>query len=78
MGNIKLYEVDEAYINYLAAKAKHLFQNKQSGQQNSRKYIGVVLKVNGMNYFAPLSSFRKNIKGWLKVWILLKLKGMQL
>lgn len=36
----------------------HLFQNKQPGQSNERKYIGIVLIVNGMNYFAPLSSFK--------------------
>lgn len=74
MDNIKLYEVDEAYINYLAAKAKHLFQNKQSGQQNSRKYIGVVLKVNGMNYFAPLSSFKEKHKRMAEGMDFIKIK----
>lgn len=39
--------------------APHLFQNKQPGQHNERKYIGVVLTVNGMDYFAPLSSFKE-------------------
>ena len=34
------------------------FLNKRSGQQNERKYIGIILQVNGMNYFAPLSSFK--------------------
>lgn len=58
MDNIKLYEVEPAYINYLAPHAPHLFQNKQPGQHNERKYIGVVLSVNGMDYFAPLSSFK--------------------
>ena len=46
------------YINYLIPYAPHLFQNKQFGQQNERKYIGIVLIVNDMNYFAPLSSFK--------------------
>ncbi len=58
MDNIKIYEVDAKYINYLSQFAAHLFLNKQAGQQNERKYIGVVLSVNGMNYFAPLSSFK--------------------
>ena len=59
MDNIKLYEVDAAYIDYLSAHAVHLFHNKKPGQQHERKYIGVVLCVNGMDYFAPLSSFKE-------------------
>lgn len=58
MDNIKIYEVDAKYINYLSQFAPHLFLNKQAGQQNERKYIGVVLSVNNMDYFAPLSSFK--------------------
>lgn len=45
-------------INYLLPYSPHLFHNKQPGQQNNRKYIGVILNVNDMNYFAPLSSFK--------------------
>lgn len=59
MNNIKLYEVSPAYIDYLAPHAPHLFRNKQAGQQNERKYIGVVLAINGVDYFAPLSSFKE-------------------
>ncbi len=59
MDNIKLYEIAPAYIEYLAPHAPHLFRNKQAGQHNERKYIGVVLTVNDMNYFAPLSSFKE-------------------
>ncbi|MDE6853135.1 MAG: type III toxin-antitoxin system ToxN/AbiQ family toxin [Lachnospiraceae bacterium] len=55
---MKFYEVDSRYIDYLLLFAPHLFRNKQAGQQNERKYIGVVLEVNGMKYFAPLSSYK--------------------
>ena len=55
---IKLYEVNPYYIDYLVPYAPHLFQNKQPGQYNERKYIGVVLSIQNMNYFAPLSSFK--------------------
>ena len=58
MDYIKLYEVNPKYINYLSAYAPHLFHNKAAGQVNERKYIGVILTVNGMDYFAPLSSFK--------------------
>lgn len=55
---MKFYEVDSKYIDYLLPLTPHLFRNKQAWQQNERKYIGVVLEVNGMKYFAPLSSYK--------------------
>lgn len=60
--DIKLYEVNPAYIEYLSAYAPHLFHNKKPGQHNERKYIGVILQVNDTNYFAPLSSFKAKHK----------------
>lgn len=50
--SIKLYEVDHEYIDYLAPFALHLFYNKKQEQQNERKYIGVILVVDDMKYFA--------------------------
>lgn len=62
MDNIKFYEVSAAYVDYLAPHASHLFRNKKDGQQNERKYIGVVFQINDLNYFAPLSSFKEKHK----------------
>lgn len=62
MDNIKIYEINPAYINYLVPYAPHLFHNSKKGQANERKYIGVVLQINGMDYFAPLSSFKPKHK----------------
>lgn len=70
---IKLYEVNPDYIDYLVPYAPHLFHNKQLGQHNERKYIGIVLEINNMKYFAPLSSFKskhlkmKNSLDFLKI-----------
>ena len=58
MDSIKLYEIDNDYINHLSAFAPHLFLNKKPGQSNERKYIGIVFEINGFDYFAPLSSFK--------------------
>ena len=58
MENLKLYEVDPTYIAYLSSFAPHLFHNKAAGQTHERKYIGILLTVQGMDYFAPLSSFK--------------------
>ncbi|MBQ9849136.1 MAG: type III toxin-antitoxin system ToxN/AbiQ family toxin [Clostridia bacterium] len=58
MDNIKLYEINSIYIDYLVPFAPHLFRNRKQNQQNERKYIGVVFHINGLDYFAPLSSFK--------------------
>lgn len=58
MENIKLYEVNADYIDYLSVYEPHLFQNKKPGQKNNRKYIGIVFQINSFDYFAPLSSFK--------------------
>lgn len=56
---IQFYEINPDYIDYLLPFAQHLFHNKQEHQVNSRKYIGIVLCVNGLDYFVPLSSFKE-------------------
>ena len=59
MDTIKLYEIDNGYIDYLSAFSPHLFTNRKSGQTKERKYIGIVFEINGYDYFAPLSSFKE-------------------
>ena len=44
------------YIKYLAQYQKHIFWS--DGNKATGKYIGIVLQIDGMNYFAPLSSFK--------------------
>ena len=51
---IELYEVNPNYIDYLIPFAQHLFHNKKNNQVNERKYIGIILTVNSMNYFARI------------------------
>lgn len=58
MSHIKFYRVAEAYVDYLLPYAPHLFYNKQEVGKKVRKYIGAVLRINSMDYFAPLSSFK--------------------
>lgn len=57
---LKLYEINPKYIKYLAQYQKHIFIS--DGNKASRKYIGIVLQINRMNYFAPLSSFKPKHK----------------
>lgn len=36
---IRLYEVNQFYINYLSQAAKHLFHNKKSTERYERKFV---------------------------------------
>ena len=58
MADLKIYEIDSSYIEYLSNFEEHLFKNKKITQDFSRKYIGIILEINGFKYFAPLSSFK--------------------
>lgn len=50
--NLKIYYLDEKYINYLRKFDSKVAYNKCK----TRPYVGVVYTFNGFNYFAPLSS----------------------
>jgi len=62
MAEINLYEIDSQYIQYLSNFEQHLFHNAKITQNFSRKYIGIILKINGFDYFAPLSSIKDKHK----------------
>ena len=51
---MKLYYVDEDYINELRNVDERVLLNK-----STRPYLGVVLSINDLNYFVPLSSLKK-------------------
>ena len=58
--SLKFYTVDEEYVDYLAPYAPHLFRNAKNGQRNSRKYIGVVLKVGAFTTLRRFQASRAN------------------
>lgn len=50
--NLKIYYLKYDYIDYLRQ-----FDNKVAYNKNStRPYVGIVYRINELNYFAPLSS----------------------
>ena len=59
---LNIYEIDPDYISYLSGFEEHLFRNKKISQNFNRKYVGIVLSINGFDYFAPLSSFKEKHK----------------
>jgi len=51
---LKLYTIDADYCNYLRRIDSRV--SDIQGQKSGRPFVGVVLSVNGLDYFAPLSS----------------------
>lgn len=54
--SIDFYHIDEKYIAFLFTKDNRVQYNKME----HRPYIGIVLKINGFDYFAPLESPKPN------------------
>lgn len=57
MMSLNFYTIDQKYIKYLKS-----FDNKVPDidySSNKKFFCGVVLKINGHEYFAPITSFKK-------------------
>ncbi len=75
MKNLKLYYIDEEYINYLREFDNNVAYNKNK----TRPYIGVVYTYNNYNYFAPLASPKpKHLKISSKAIDIFKIKNGEL
>ena len=62
MGKFQFYHINEHYISYLHSIDTRVQYNK--GQR--RPYVGIVLSINGIDYYVPLESPKPNhvnIKG---------------
>ena len=75
MNHIKFYHITEAYVEYLRPCAPHLFYNRQEEGRRRRKYIGIVLHIHHMDYFAPLSSFKEKHAAMRESLDLVKVKN---
>ena len=56
---LKLYSLSDRYCNYLRNFDNKIYQNKETDRKHSRKYLGIVLNINNLNYYIPLSSLKK-------------------
>lgn len=54
MPKISIYEIKKEYVKYLSQYQPHLFHD-----EGTRKYIGILLEIKGIKYFAPLSSYKQ-------------------
>lgn len=55
MRTLKIYYLDEGYIDYLRKFDIKVAYNKDT----TRPYIGIAYTFDGLNYFTPLSSSKK-------------------
>ena len=72
--SIGIYDIDWDYVKYLSQSYSHLYLVKKEDQVNSRKYVGVILEINNMKYFAPLSSYKEKHKRLKESLDLIKIK----
>ena len=60
MADLKFYEVDASYIEYLLKVDSKVPNVDYSASSPHDKFLcGIVLTVNNHDYFAPISSFKK-------------------
>ena len=57
---LNLYSVSDKYIKYLRQFENKIYDNKEEIRTHKRKYLGIVLTVNGFNYYIPMSSPKKS------------------
>ena len=57
---LNLYSVSDKYIKYLRRFENKIYDNKEEIRIHERKYLGIVLTVNGFNYYIPMSSPKKS------------------
>lgn len=57
---MKLYEITDEYINYLRKFDNRVYDNKEENRKVMRKYLGIVLNINQLNYYIPMSSPKKS------------------
>ena len=53
---LNLYSVNDEYIKYLRKFENKVYDNKEEIRKYERKYVGVVLEINSLNYYVPMSS----------------------
>ena len=69
---IRIYEIKYEYIQYLSVYQKHIFSHKDG--KSNRKYIGIVMEINGTKFFAPLSSYKDKHKKMRETVDFIKIK----
>lgn len=58
---LKIVQIKDEYINYMRNFFPNtIMDNKQNKRKHTRKYIGIILKIDDFEYYVPLSSPKKS------------------
>ena len=58
MDALRFYTISDRYVKYMQQFEKHIYNNIKGHSQNPHTYVGVLLNVNKLPYFAPLVSMK--------------------
>ena len=56
INEFKIYSVSDRYIQFLKEKYPNVYSNKEGHRTHTRKYVGVVLRIEKFYYYVPMSS----------------------
>lgn len=56
MEEFKLYSISDEYVEWLRKDFPNVYSNKIDSRTHTRKYLGVVLKIEQYNYYIPMFS----------------------
>ena len=60
INEFKIYSVSDRYISFLKARCPNVYSNKELQRVHTRKYVGIVLKIEDFCYYIPMSSPKKS------------------
>ena len=58
MTKLRFYTINPQYIDYLQSADANVYNHSGAKYKKPRPYVGVVLKVAGNKFFAPLTSYK--------------------
>ena len=58
MEQLKFYTISDRYVNYMQQFERHIYNNIKSSSKNAHTYVGILLHINELSYFAPLVSMK--------------------
>lgn len=56
INDFKIYSVSDRYIKFLKDIIPNVYSNKEGSRTHTRKYVGVVFKIEKFYYYVPMSS----------------------
>ena len=56
MEEFKLYSISDEYVEWLRKDSTNVYSYKIDSRTHTRKYLGVVLKIEQYNYYIPMFS----------------------